>query len=91
MVGDKAQRVHNFHHSTLHALKDLVQAAGLNHPGGITANHIVRRITDTEVRLLANLVLQVQPGALLQADLSGQHNVFRTYWERSRADRFAAA
>jgi glutamate synthase domain-containing protein 2 len=33
VVPDKAQRVHNFHRSTLHALKDLVQAAGLQHPG----------------------------------------------------------
>jgi glutamate synthase domain-containing protein 2 len=89
VVGDKAHRVHNFHRSTLHALKDLVQAAGLQHPGDITAHHIVRRVTDTDVRLLANLIPQVQPGALLQRDLSGQHNVFKWYWEKARADAFA--
>jgi glutamate synthase domain-containing protein 2 len=91
VVGDKAQRVHNFHRSTLHALKDLVQAAGLLHPGDITAHHIVRRVTDTDVRLLANLIPQVQPGALLQRDLSDQHNVFKWYWEKAGADAFAPA
>ncbi|CAA9407667.1 MAG: Ferredoxin-dependent glutamate synthase [uncultured Ramlibacter sp.] len=90
VVDDKAQRVHNFHRSTLHALKDLVQAAGLQHPGDITAHHIVRRITDTEVRLLANLILRIDPGELLRPDISDEHSVFRMYWPRARADRFAA-
>ncbi|HYF44305.1 MAG TPA: FMN-binding glutamate synthase family protein [Ramlibacter sp.] len=88
VVPDKALRVQNFHRSTLHALKDLVQAAGLKHPREITAHHIVRRITDTEVRLLANLIMQVEPGALLDRDLSAQHNVFKRYWPRAQAERF---
>jgi glutamate synthase domain-containing protein 2 len=91
VVPDKAQRVYNFHHSTLHALKDLVQAAGLHHPREITAQHIVRRLTDTEVRLLSNLIMQVAPGALLSPDLTQQHNVFRLYWPQARADRFSLA
>jgi glutamate synthase domain-containing protein 2 len=91
VVEDKAQRVHNFHRSTLHALQDLVQAAGLKHPRDITAHHIVRRLTDTEVRLLANLILQVPPGVLLRPDVSELHNVFKLYWPQARADRFAPA
>src|SRR5688500_9732613 len=87
VVHDKAERVHNFHRSTLHALQELVQAAGLAHPQQITAHHIVRRISDTEVRLLSNLVLQVAPGALLGA-LDAQHNVFRTYWPLASAQSF---
>jgi glutamate synthase domain-containing protein 2 len=88
VVPDKAERVLNFHQQTLHALKELVQAAGLAHPNDITAHHIVRRIDGNEVRLLANLVPQVQPGALLDADISTQHNVFKYYWSLARADRF---
>src|SRR4051812_28178317 len=72
VVPNKADRVFNFHRSTLHALKELVQAAGLAHPQDITAHHIVRRLTDTDVRLLANLVTQVEPGSLLTGDLSTQ-------------------
>ena len=88
VVPDKAQRVFNFHRSTLVALKDLVQAAGLNHPQEITAHHIVRRISDTEVRLLSNLIMQVEPGSLLSGRLEHQHNVFKLYWPLARAERF---
>ncbi|MEJ8857987.1 FMN-binding glutamate synthase family protein [Variovorax robiniae] len=87
VVDTKADRVRNFHRSTLHALQELVQAAGLDHPQQITAHHIVRRISDTEVRLLSNLVMQVQPGALL-GPLDNQHNVFRIYWPLASADSF---
>jgi len=89
VVPDKAVRVHNFHRTTLLALKELVQAAGLQHPNDITAHHIVRRITDTEVRLLANLILRVEPGALLGGDVRDQHNVFKLYWPMAQAERFA--
>ncbi|MDQ7956739.1 MAG: FMN-binding glutamate synthase family protein [Pseudomonadota bacterium] len=87
VVPNKADRVHNLHRSTLHALAELVQAAGLDHPQQITAHHIVRRISDTEVRQLSNLIMQVQPGALLGA-LDAQHNVFRMYWPIASADSF---
>jgi glutamate synthase domain-containing protein 2 len=90
VVPDKADRVFNFHRSTLHALKELVQAAGLAHPQDITAHHIVRRLTDTDVRLLANLITQVEPGSLLRDDLSTQHNVFKMYWPLANAERFGA-
>ena len=51
-------------------------------------HHIVRRLTDTEVRLLATIVMRVEPGSLLLPDVSGQHNVFKMYWPIARADRF---
>jgi glutamate synthase domain-containing protein 2 len=87
VVPDKAERVHSFHRSTLHALKELVQAAGLSHPREVSAHHIVRRLTDTEVRLLSNLILQVAPGALL-GPLDAQANVFRLYWPQASANSF---
>ena len=89
VVPDKAGRVHSFHANTLHALKELVQAAGLTHPRDIRAHHIVRRLTDTDVHLLSNLILQVKPGALL-GRLDGQHTVFSTYWPLASAHSFRA-
>ncbi len=87
VVPNKAERVYNFHRSTLHALQELVQAAGLDHPQQITAHHIVRRISDTEVRLLSNLIMRVEPGALL-GPLDRLHNVFKLYWPLATADSF---
>ncbi len=88
-VPSKAERVHHFHTQTLHALGEIVQAAGLQHPGDITAHHIVRRVNDNEVRLLANLVPQTPEGSLLDANASDTHNVFRLYWQRANAASFA--
>jgi len=94
VVPDKAERVYRFHHHTLHALKELVQAAGLQHPCELTASHIVRRMSDHQVKLLANLLPVVQPGALLAAD-QGQgpwpYELYRLYWPMARADSFAPA
>ncbi len=93
VVPDKMQRVYNYHQNTLHALQELVQAAGLQHPGDISASHIVRRISGSEVRLLSHLLPLVQPGALLDADAGRAdwpHNVFRLYWGMASAHSFAA-
>lgn len=87
LVPDKGTRVANFHRSTMHALKELVQAAGLHHPGEITAHHIVRRTNDSQVHQLANTILRVEPGALL-GPLDEQHNVFKMYWGRAKAQTF---
>lgn len=89
VVPAKSERVYNYHQQTLHALKELVQAAGLNHPAEITASHIVRRHSEQGVKLLANLLPFVQPGALLAGEMPLQ--VFRTYWPMAQAGSFAIA
>ncbi len=89
VVPDKAARVYNYHQQTLHALKELTQAAGLTHPEQITLHHIVRRVDKNEVRLLANIVPRMAPGGLLDRDVSGEHMVFKSYWNRVNADSYA--
>ena len=67
------------------------RAAGLKHPNDITASHIVRRASGHDVRLLANQLPLVQPGALVEA-IEGRgdwpHNVFRLYWPMASAHSF---
>jgi len=89
VVPDKAERVRNFHRSTLHALQELVQAAGLQHPSELSAHHIVRRVSDTEVRVLSNLIMRMEPGALL-GDMDKQHKVFKDYWPLADEKSFRA-
>jgi glutamate synthase domain-containing protein 2 len=88
VVPDKATRVYNFHHETLKALRELVQAAGLQHPRDITADHIVRRVSDHEVQLLSKLLPGMAAGALLR-EVEHQDGVFRAYWSRCNGDSFA--
>ena len=90
VVSDKSQRVYNFHQQTLHALKEMVQAAGLQHPADITANHIVRRGSDHKVQLLAQALLTQMPkGALLQDDLGALSPVYALYWPSASAQSFS--
>ena len=89
VVPDKAVRVYNFHQQTLHALQELVQAAGLQHPSDITAHHIVRRSSDHKVSSLAQLMpSQLPEGALLQADLSGLPLIYSQHWPAAVAGSF---
>jgi hypothetical protein len=87
-VPSKADRVFHFHQNTLMALKELVQAAGLRDPAGITADHIVRRNSEHGVKLLANLLPFVKTGELLDGESTLQ--VFRTYWPMASAASFSA-
>ncbi|HKW84881.1 MAG TPA: FMN-binding glutamate synthase family protein [Burkholderiaceae bacterium] len=86
VVPTKAERVYHFHQNTLYALKELVQAAGLDDPSQITAAHIVRRSAEQSVKLLDSLLPFVKPGELLRGELSQQ--VFRTYWPLAQAASF---
>jgi len=87
-VPTKADRVYHFHQNTMMALKELVQAAGLDDPAGITADHIVRRNSEHGVKLLSNLLPFVKTGELLDGESNLQ--VFRTYWPMASASSFSA-
>lgn len=86
-VPDKATRVHQFHRNTLKALREMLCAAGLEHPSELGPEHILRRVSPFEVRSLGALYSFIAPGALL--DGSVDHAVFREYWAESRSDAFA--
>jgi len=89
VVQDKATRVYNYHQQTLHALQELVQAAGIEHPNQITAHHIVRRSRDQTVRSLAQLILtQLPDRALLESDLQALPPIYRMSWPRAAAESF---
>jgi glutamate synthase domain-containing protein 2 len=93
VVPTKIERVSSFHRNTLVALKELVQAAGLQHPREITANHVVRRVGAGQVKLLANTLPFVQPGQLLAAmrgEIEWPQSVFRLYWPLASSGSFAA-
>ena len=89
VVPDKAERVYNFHRMTLHALQEIVQAAGLQHPRDITPHHIVRRSANRRVRSLAQLILtQLEDGVLLKDDLNALPIIYRQHWPLATAESF---
>ena len=86
VVEDKSQRVFHFHRNTLHALGELVGAAGLQHPADLKPRHIVRRVSGSEIRLLSNLYKFLKPGELLTNPSA--HVVYETYWAQSSSRSF---
>jgi glutamate synthase domain-containing protein 2 len=88
VVPDKATRVYHFQQNTLKALKELLAAAGLNHPDELGPEHVIRRVSSTEVRSLAALHPWLKPRELL--DGRPEHPVFRVYWDAASAESFSA-
>jgi hypothetical protein len=91
VVPDKADRVYHFHQQTLEALKELVQAAGLNHPGEISAHHIVRRTSNDKVQSLSQLLLPQLPEGILLTGAPSELPPVYTTWAQANAARFSLA
>ena len=86
---DKAERVYHFHKNTLKGLGELVGAAGLSHPSELRPHHIVRRVSQNEVRLVSNLIKFLKPGDLL--DNRADHPVYATFWKMADPHSFKPA
>jgi glutamate synthase domain-containing protein 2 len=86
VVEEKAERVFNFHRNTLHALSEMIAAAGLQHPSQIGPHHLVRRVSPTEVRLFSQLHTFLKSGDLLGAIASD--DFYTSTWNLARADSF---
>ncbi len=86
VVPDKAQRVRNFHHHTLEALKELLEATGVSNPTDVSLAHILRRVSQTDSRPLSDLYATVQDGQLIDPrpmDLALAGPLFERDWQRA--------
>ncbi len=86
-VPDKSSRVATFHENTLKAFRELLQAAGLNHPSELGPENVIRRVSANEVRSIGALYRFLEPGELLGG--VPEHAVFQRFWHAARADTFA--
>lgn len=87
VVPDKAERVFNFHHNTLHAVKELLQAVGVNHPSELRTYHFMRRVGAFEVQPLSELLDALEPGDLLQGHY--RFRVYEKWWPLASSSSFA--
>lgn len=65
VVPDKAERVYRFHRNTMHALAEMLAAAGIECPGDLAPHHLARRVSETEIRLFSQMHVFLEPGELL--------------------------
>ena len=87
-VEDRAQRVANFHRNTLHAVKEMLEAAGLEHPGDLTRRHIVRRLSASEIKLADQIYPKVEPSALIEGREVADPRL-QSYWHRMSGASFS--
>ena len=86
VVNEKAERVFNFHRNTLHALAEMLAAAGLDQPSQIGPHHLVRRVSQTEIRLFSQLHTFLAEGELLGGNCHS--SFYKNVWDIARADSF---
>ncbi|HDS1697032.1 MULTISPECIES: FMN-binding glutamate synthase family protein [unclassified Pseudomonas] len=87
VVPDKAERVASFHRNTLHALAEMLAAAGLEHPSELKPKHLARRISPSEIGLFSNLHTFLKPGELLSGSIESEF--YARMWRMARSDSFA--
>jgi glutamate synthase domain-containing protein 2 len=88
VVGDKSERVFNFHRATVESLAELVAAAGLDHPRELRPVHFSRRVSPNEVLSFAELYPALEPGELLAGSADKR---FETAWAVANPAEFRAA
>jgi glutamate synthase domain-containing protein 2 len=89
VVSDKWVRVKNFHAATQHALKEIVSAAGLDHPKEFMPAHFSRRVSARDVVTYDELYPTLRPGELI--DGGCQDPRFREAWKMASAGSFRIA
>ena len=86
VFADKSERVYNFHRNTLRALSEMLAAAGLEHPSQLAPQHLVRRVSATEVKPFSAMHVFLRPGELLSGECP--HEFYRNAWDMAQAANF---
>jgi len=85
VVEDKAPRVASFHRNTLHALAELLGAAGLEHPEDLKPWHLQVRHQSGAIMRGDDVYPRVAAGALLKGEAGP---ALSREWERAQAASF---
>lgn len=86
-IEDKTERVHRYHHNTLHAFLELLGAAGFTDPAQLRPWHIHRRLDYRKSMHYGQLFTYLEAGALL-GDLSELSSEWDDLWTRASAEHF---
>ena len=86
VVTDKSSRVFQFHETTMHALAEIIGAAGLEHPSELRPEHFYIRRDAQHVASFRDTHTWLEPGELLAGNA---HPKYAAYWKAASADSFA--
>lgn len=88
VVEDKAERVTRFQRHTLHGLREIIVAMGLDNPWQITPHHINERLDSARATTIDRIYGFLENRQLLDAPEETQ---YAGAWAAARADSFAKA
>ncbi len=85
VVEQKKHRVANFHKNTMHSFLEMLGSMGLESPGELTPEHVIRRVDYDVVKPFSEAYLYLEPGQLLGKNIP---DGYQKYWDAASADKF---
>lgn len=85
VVGDKADRVFNYHEDTVKTFVELIGAAGIDQPRQLTRSHIYRRVFMNEVRTFEDIFPSCETGCMVNGNIPDK---YREDYEKASADNW---
>lgn len=89
VVGDKVDRVYNYHRATIKHFQKLMSACGIGDPAELDPQMLKRRVTPTDTSDYREMFSYLSPGELIDGAMPP--GWYASAWQKSRADSFAAA
>ena len=84
---DKGDRVYHYHHNTLHALTEILMAAGLNHTSELNPDFIMKRDENSIVQPFSKNLMHMEAGSLIDQSpemaFSGDYCYLASAWRRA--------
>ena len=88
-IDDRSERAFNFHKNTLFIFKELLESVGVKHPSELNRRHIVRRLSESEIRLADQIYPKAEKGELTK---KGKLNIedprLNVYWNKVSSKSF---
>ncbi|MBU2341791.1 MAG: FMN-binding glutamate synthase family protein [Alphaproteobacteria bacterium] len=88
VIEEKAPRVARFHKATLHSLREIVVAMGLESPWDIRPRDMRERLNGARSDAIDRIYTFIEPGALLE---DADETPLARHWHAARADSFRRA
>lgn len=89
---DKGTRVFQFHKNTIHALTEILSAAGIQHPSELKPDYIMKRNENGVAQPFSKQLMYMEPGSLLSKSaeeaFKGDYQYFAQHWARANSRRW---
>jgi hypothetical protein len=85
VVTDKRTRVKNFHEQTLKGVAEILGAMGVKNHQDLSPHHLRRRVSQFDVKSMADLIPWVEEGAYLKNDIPSR---WKREYEAASSEKF---